>query len=84
MMNEEEKERNKRILDLVLDAAKKYWAGYEPVTVESAWIDERLANGDMIVRVEWVSDITRDIQRDDMIYTVSELDDGTLNVFGPS
>jgi hypothetical protein len=74
-----------RVIDAVQRAARRYWSteASGEVQLVDTWIDSRQANGDVIVKVEWISDDPRVTLRDEMIYTVSVLDGDELDVFGP-
>jgi hypothetical protein len=75
---------DEQVIKTVRSEAKNYWAkGDEPVEIEAIRIDERQEDGDIIVKVQWTSESVKDALHDDMIYTVTELDDGTLDVTGP-
>lgn len=75
---------DERIIDAVRDAAARYWSGAnEPTQIEQVQIEKRDTDGDVQVKVSWISESTKDSLRDDMIYTVSTDGSEIVDVFGP-
>jgi hypothetical protein len=81
------KEELKRYIDAVKKAAKQYWStGNEPVKIVDVWVygtSSYEGIEQVNINVSWESESTRDELRDDMLYSVSVLDDGSLDVDGP-
>ncbi len=76
---------DQRALDVVQGEALRYLrAGSGIPKIERIWIESREDDGDLVVKVQWTSDDLEPGQLvDDMIYTVSELEDGELHITGP-
>lgn len=72
-----------KITEAVRKKAVEYWRrDNEPVELLRVWIADRAANGDIEVRVAWVSASTINRERDDMIYTVAVAGE-YMTVHGP-